>query len=161
MKSKQPWRAEQRLGDNSGLVRAFPELALLDELAERHVVVKKATSALLRRPKTWLLCAAMLLCAAIVAAATVLVFLLRPLVAPLPPVLSNPGMMGGIVGGICGGLSTWIVFRLGRRQMQASIRTQLRERGLPVCLRCGYDLRGNESGVCPECGTAHDGEPCG
>lgn len=22
------------------------------------------------------------------------------------------------------------------------------------CLRCGYDLRGSESGVCPECGTA-------
>jgi hypothetical protein len=23
----------------------------------------------------------------------------------------------------------------------------------PACRRCGYDLRGNTSGVCPECGT--------
>lgn len=22
-----------------------------------------------------------------------------------------------------------------------------------LCIACGYDLRGNESGVCPECGT--------
>lgn len=27
-----------------------------------------------------------------------------------------------------------------------------RRRGL--CLRCGYDLAGNVSGVCPECGSA-------
>ena len=26
-----------------------------------------------------------------------------------------------------------------------------RKKGL--CLKCGYDLTGNESGVCPECGT--------
>ncbi len=23
----------------------------------------------------------------------------------------------------------------------------------PVCLKCGYDLKGNESGICPECGA--------
>ena len=27
------------------------------------------------------------------------------------------------------------------------------EDGVPRCSRCGYDLTGNESGVCPECGT--------
>ena len=31
-------------------------------------------------------------------------------------------------------------------------RWRRRRRGL--CLKCGYDLRGNESGVCPECGEA-------
>ena len=29
-----------------------------------------------------------------------------------------------------------------------------RRRKRRLCLRCGYDLRGNVSGVCPECGTA-------
>ena len=31
-----------------------------------------------------------------------------------------------------------------------------RRRGYPrgCCSRCGYDLTGNESGVCPECGKA-------
>ena len=32
------------------------------------------------------------------------------------------------------------------------VRRQRRERG--QCLQCGYDLRGNVSGVCPECGSA-------
>lgn len=29
------------------------------------------------------------------------------------------------------------------------------------CGRCGYDLTGNVSGVCPECGTACETRPCG
>ena len=32
-----------------------------------------------------------------------------------------------------------------------------RSRGL--CGRCGYDLTGNVSGVCPECGTAVSSDP--
>ncbi|MCC6908083.1 MAG: hypothetical protein IT430_09100 [Phycisphaerales bacterium] len=28
-----------------------------------------------------------------------------------------------------------------------------RRRALCLCIKCGYDLRGNASGVCPECGT--------
>jgi uncharacterized paraquat-inducible protein A len=33
-----------------------------------------------------------------------------------------------------------------------------RRQRLGLCLNCGYDLKGNESGVCPECGSAtnHD-----
>jgi hypothetical protein len=31
-------------------------------------------------------------------------------------------------------------------------RRERRAKGL--CLRCGYDLHGNVSGVCPECGTS-------
>lgn len=27
-------------------------------------------------------------------------------------------------------------------------------RGPPICPRCGYDLRGNPQGICPECGHA-------
>ncbi len=30
-----------------------------------------------------------------------------------------------------------------------------------VCTRCGYDLTGNVSGVCPECGTAIEATPSG
>ena len=33
------------------------------------------------------------------------------------------------------------------------------ERGQFVCMRCGYDLRGNESGRCPECGLLTMVEP--
>jgi hypothetical protein len=36
---------------------------------------------------------------------------------------------------------------------RARIRQELRARGLPTCLQCGYDLTGNVSGACPECGA--------
>jgi hypothetical protein len=38
----------------------------------------------------------------------------------------------------------------------AFIRGPLRRRRRPrkgLCIKCGYDLTGNESGICPECGT--------
>ncbi|MCL4196643.1 MAG: hypothetical protein KJZ69_04055 [Phycisphaerales bacterium] len=31
-----------------------------------------------------------------------------------------------------------------------------RRRAPGLCVHCGYDLRGNASGVCPECGAARD-----
>lgn len=34
------------------------------------------------------------------------------------------------------------------------IRTRRRRLRLPICHRCSYNLTGNVSGVCPECGTA-------
>ena len=46
---------------------------------------------------------------------------------------------------------TWLVLRpMARRQL----RTRLIACGVPICLRCGYDLTGNVSGRCPECGAA-------
>lgn len=45
--------------------------------------------------------------------------------------------------------TTWI----GRRRVQRALRLRLLEHGVPICLTCGYDLTGNTSGRCPECGT--------
>ena len=33
------------------------------------------------------------------------------------------------------------------------LRAELRHAATMCCLNCGYDLTGNESGTCPECGT--------
>ena len=41
---------------------------------------------------------------------------------------------------------------LPKRQMQRSLRQELAKTGSPVCIECGYNLTGNVSGVCPECG---------
>jgi len=35
-----------------------------------------------------------------------------------------------------------------------ALRDELRSCAVGCCLNCWYDLTGNESGVCPECGTA-------
>ena len=32
------------------------------------------------------------------------------------------------------------------------LRQELSARGVPICMQCGYDLTGNEWGVCSECG---------
>jgi predicted Zn-ribbon and HTH transcriptional regulator len=42
---------------------------------------------------------------------------------------------------------------LWSRLMTPAIRRELLTLGIPVCQKCGYDLRGAESRVCPECGT--------
>lgn len=40
-----------------------------------------------------------------------------------------------------------------RRAIHRVLRNYLCERGVPVCLRCGYDLRGQREQRCPECGA--------
>jgi len=45
---------------------------------------------------------------------------------------------------------TWFT----RRAIRRELRVQLKKRGIPICIPCGYDLTGNVSGVCPECGAA-------
>ena len=46
--------------------------------------------------------------------------------------------------------------QLGRKRfrMQQAIADGFVGERLPMCLRCGYDLRAAESAVCPECGNA-------
>ncbi len=46
--------------------------------------------------------------------------------------------------------ATWDIFR---NRIRRELRTMLRERGHELCVPCGYDLTGNISGVCPECGN--------
>ena len=45
-------------------------------------------------------------------------------------------------------LITWTV----RRGITRNLREELNRRGFPTCVKCSYDLTGNVSGTCPECG---------
>jgi hypothetical protein len=40
------------------------------------------------------------------------------------------------------------------RPYRRFLRAELHARGVAICRQCGYDLTGNVSGVCPECGAA-------
>jgi hypothetical protein len=87
------------------------------------------------------------------------------LMAVLLPVLGAPRwsitplvMLAGAVMG-----ATATVFLLYRPYVKF-LREYLQAQGVPVCLKCGYDLRGQVEARCPECGTAFDarllaGEP--
>ena len=71
--------------------------------------------------------------------------------------LGIPDWARDYVGSAVGGLS----FSLGfvwicRRDLQRSLRKQLLERGVPICVRCGYDLRGQTAPRCLECGKPFD-----
>lgn len=43
---------------------------------------------------------------------------------------------------------------LYRKPVQLALRKLLNDRGIPICMECGYDLRGLPEPRCPECGTA-------
>lgn len=43
-----------------------------------------------------------------------------------------------------------------RSRLRRTARLELANLGVPICLACSYDLTGNESGTCPECGTKVD-----
>lgn len=64
------------------------------------------------------------------------------LVRAVPPWGWAAGLLGGI----------WLgQYVLSARMIGPRVLAELRERGL--CAGCGYDLTGNASGVCPECGA--------
>ena len=47
---------------------------------------------------------------------------------------------------------SWCVFRLFKHRTRRHLRERLVQLGVPICIPCGYDLRGSKE-RCPECGT--------
>ena len=52
--------------------------------------------------------------------------------------------------------SAYISITYWRRPYTRFLRQYLQERGVAVCLDCGYDLRGQTEPRCPECGQPFD-----
>ena len=65
---------------------------------------------------------------------------------------TTPDSLFGLVPVIVVLLCPYVLIVLFRRRIQRSLWRQLTECGVPCCIKCGYDLTGNVSGVCPECG---------
>ncbi len=65
-------------------------------------------------------------------------------------------MFVGIVGGFTGGSGMVVLTWFWRHRCQRFLRQQLIASGIPICLKCGYDLRGQTEPRCPECGTPFD-----
>ena len=47
----------------------------------------------------------------------------------------------------------WALILSFKKTIRRTLWGALVEHGIPCCGSCGYDLKGNLSGTCPECGT--------
>ncbi len=124
----------------------LPELILFEPGPERKRMLQQAVNG----PRT--LAAAFLS----VIVATGLFVLWDKLVASVPSRWSVYLLF--ILSLIGFGIAIWLT----RRDIRRRLRAQLTKKGIPVCIPCGYDLTGNVTGRCPECGTpsAVESESC-
>jgi len=129
---------------------AYPELAMFPDRKAAEAAFYAWKKRLMRSPRFWVLLTGYTVLAGVFVA-VVLMSLRRW-------VWVSPAMLGGIVGGVTAGSGTVVLRWIWRARCRRFLREQLLLRGIPVCLNCGYSLRGNESGVCPECGVVPGAE---
>jgi len=122
--------------------RLFPELQLFYTLAARNQAMDRAQKTLSRTLGYGLVMLAWFVCIEAV------MLTVQAFTAPLWAACV------GFTVAISAPVSTG--FWLFRRRIQRSLRRQLIDRGVPVCLKCGYQLRGLMDPRCPECGEAFD-----
>jgi hypothetical protein len=142
--------------DNSRWLKIVPELTFFHDPAERGAAWYRAF-----RTFRWRYVAmASLMTILVLALATpVYNYLMSHLRELLwaPRLRSAPdAMLQFMFTSLLGVSGASLLIRFYRRNIQRSLRSQLIERGTPICLECGYDLRGQIESRCPECGTAFD-----
>ncbi|MGD8453252.1 MAG: hypothetical protein PVJ57_15655 [Phycisphaerae bacterium] len=147
MSSAEERKAKRLAKRRSRLARFCPEFALFPTAEDAKRAQRELTFAMLRWPSTWVTTA--------IAALIVI-----PLAIILTRVLAHLGVPDFFYSVITGGLAGCagaLGLRLPvRKRSRRFLRQCLIERGVPVCLHCGYDLRGQTAPRCPECGQPFD-----
>ena len=128
--------------------RFYPELEHFETPAEGRRALKAWRKQLMYRPRFWLAVIGYTVAIG-VTVALILVFL-RPWFG------LSAASFGAIVAGVTSGTGVTAIPWLWRRRCRRFLRAELISRGVPVCLPCGYDLRGQQEPRCPECGTRFD-----
>ncbi len=70
----------------------------------------------------------------------------------------SASVLGGILVGFTWVSGMVVLTWFWRHRCQRFLRQKLVASGIPICLKCGYDLRGQTEPRCPECGTPFDAE---
>ena len=123
--------------DKHPLSRVFPEVRRFHSRDEANKVLGRGEKRLWTRPKYWIAAIGGCVPGMIVWNTSVLSFW------HLDSIL---GPMATIAGPFVG------IFLICGPEWRRYLRQELNARGIPICMKCGYDLTGNESGTCPECG---------
>jgi hypothetical protein len=125
--------------------RTFPELRLLAR-ADRRLAIRDMLQLCIprRRMRRYALdfalsAAALILITALATARSILWFALIVLI-------------GGLIAWLAYPLNLWWEAVRERSRFQDQIRRQVTQLGSPVCVECGYDLRGARAQRCSECG---------
>lgn len=149
--------------------KVYPELAFFDTPPEGRLAMKTFWRRTRRRPLFWLQTLAIGLFTGVVVPLSARTIV--PLLRISGPRILTRAVASAILGTIVG-VAVGLAFQyLWRRPVQRYLREQLIARGVPICLHCGYDLRGQTEPRCPECGRefaeallrredgGHDGGP--
>jgi len=127
---------------NRLLCMVFPDLRRVD--AGRLRLWKSAYDVVMRRRKYWLLALGVQVVAQVVGG------------IPTTRLAARHGWQGVsadfVIPFAWALMACMVLMWLWRRGITAELRAALNAQGLPTCLHCGYDLTGNTSGTCPECG---------
>ncbi len=122
--------------------RRYPELEHFKSRRERHTALSRADKAT-RFGRHRLLY-------------TMLIAVFAPLTPSGIPYLGGPDLsqdQAFFVFIVVLGVSLILVGLSNKKQIRRNLRQQLSDRRQAICVPCGYNLTGNESGICPECGT--------
>lgn len=129
----------------------YPEIERFESAAAAQVALTRASTRVMRTLRFWI--------------GGVLVLALAAAWGVLTPVwvawLRGGGWVGVIAAALGIGAVQGLVFGLGFQLMlrgptRRALRAELCDRGVPLCVSCGYDLRGLRSPRCPECGAGFD-----
>ena len=131
--------------------RLFPELDRLPDKPAQDELYGKVWGVIMRRPSFWI--------TMVIAPGVLALFLALSLIYLRRWLPISSSMIGAINGAIVGGLSMVMAQVLLRNPIQKEIRRQMNIADIPTCMRCGYDLQGNETGRCPECGHVPEETP--
>ena len=133
---------EQQLLHHAVLLRLLPELRRLPTPEARREVLRLARREV---DKHWAFWVGIV---AIVVADVVITFLLPRFGVPMPWRGTTRGLLSAAAMIACL-LLGWSF----RKTIRRSLWRELASRHIPCCTSCGYDLTGNVSGRCPECGA--------
>jgi len=147
---------KREIRDNSRLIKSYPELAFFSNPSDRYAAFRTAMREI--RWRYFLLAVVFSIMLFIVVP-----HLVRLLLVHLRALLNAPHLhsVSNVVVFVCNGLNgvviSIVLIHVFRKRIQRSLRSQLVARGTPICVECGYDLRGQLDPRCPECGTPFDG----
>lgn len=130
----------------------YPELHFFDSDEERTRMLDEYDSGRKRR-YLYYWCALLF---SVFAGVIVSIFIvIPPFIMLFIPHLIRPYIRPALTGVVTAGVYI-IFYHLWRNSRRRLLRKKLVEKGVPICIECGYDLRGQIEPRRPECGTGFD-----